>query len=214
MRKPAAAVLAALRAARVIALIRADSSSGLLGCAAALCEGGLGSIELTMTTPGAIEMTAEVARQLPDVLIGLGTVLDAATARAGIAAGAQFIVTPIVRPEVIKACRELGVPVLCGAYTPTEIYAAWELGADVVKIFPSDSLGAAYLKSIKAPFPDIELMPTGGVTPETVGDFLRAGAFAVAAGSALVSAAALKSASWALITARAREFAAAAKAAP
>jgi len=198
----------------VIALIRADSSGGLLGCAAALSEGGLNCIELTMTTPGAVEMTAEVARQLPHLVLGLGTVLDAATARAGIAAGAQFIVTPVVRPEVIKACREAGVPILCGAYSPTEIYTAWELGSDVVKVFPSELLGPSYLKSIKAPFPNIELMPTGGVTPETVGEFLRAGAFAVAAGGALVAPAALKSASWATITARAREFAAAARAAP
>ncbi len=209
MRKPAAEVLGALRAERVIALIRADSPAGLLGCAAALSEGGLNCIELTMTTPGAIAMTAEVARRMPHVVLGLGTVLDAGTAREGIAAGAQFIVTPIVRPDVVRACRESGVPVLCGALTPTEIYAAWELGADVVKIFPSDFLGPGYIKSIKAPFPNIELLPTGGVTPETAGEYLRAGAFAVAAGRSLVSPAALKSADWAAVTARARLFAAA-----
>src|ERR1017187_3596220 len=213
MRKPPATVLGAIRAERVIALIRADSSAGLLGCAGALSEGGLNCIELTMTTPGAVEMTARVARQLPHVVIGLGTVLDAATARAGIEAGAQFIVTPIVSPEVVGVCRESGVPVFCGAFTPTEVHAAWKLGADVVKIFPAEFFGAAYVKSIKAPFPDIELLPTGGVTPETAGDFLRAGAFAVAAGGALVSAAALKSADWAAVTARARLFVAAARAA-
>jgi len=146
-------------------------------------------------------------------MLGLGTVLDADTASAGIAAGAQFIVTPIVRPEVIKVCRDTGAPVLCGALTPTEIYAAWEQGADVVKIFPAEFFGPAYIKSIKAPFPQVELLPTGGVTPETVGDFLRAGAFATAAGSALVSAAALKARDWAAITARARQFVAATRAA-
>jgi 2-dehydro-3-deoxyphosphogluconate aldolase/(4S)-4-hydroxy-2-oxoglutarate aldolase len=213
MRKPAATLLGAIRAERVVALIRADSSAGLLGCAAALSKGGLNCIELTMTTPGALQMTAEVARQLPHVVLGLGTVLDAAVAREGIAAGAQFIVTPAVRPEVVRACRESGVPVFCGAFSPTEIYAAWELGADVVKIFPAEFFGPAYIKSIKAPFPGIELMPTGGVTPETVGDFLGAGAFAIAAGSALVSPAALKSSDWASITDRARLFVAAAKAA-
>jgi len=213
MPKKAAEVLEALRADKVIALIRADSSESLLECAKALSAGGLNCIELTMTTPGAVEMTARVARELPHIVLGLGTVLDAATARAGIAAGAQFIVTPAVRPEVIKACRESSVPVLCGALTPTEIHAAWELGADVVKVFPAEFFGPAYIKSIKAPFPRIELLPTGGVTPETVGDFLRAGSFATAAGSALVSAGALKARDWAAITSRARQFVAAASAA-
>ena len=158
-------------------------------------------------------MVAKVSRELPHIMLGLGTVLDADTACAGIAAGAQFIVTPAVRPEVIKVCRDTGAPVLCGALTPTEIYAAWEDGANVVKIFPSEFFGPAYIKSIKGPFPQIELLPTGGVTPETVGDFLKAGAFAAAAGSALVSAAALKAGDWAAITARARQFAAAVRAA-
>ncbi|HXQ81777.1 MAG TPA: bifunctional 4-hydroxy-2-oxoglutarate aldolase/2-dehydro-3-deoxy-phosphogluconate aldolase [Opitutaceae bacterium] len=213
MAKSASAVLAAIRAQAVIALIRADGPANLLGCAKALSAGGLNCIELTMTTPGAIDMLAEVSRELPQIMLGLGTVLDADTASAGIAAGAQFIVTPIVRPEVIKVCRDTGAPVLCGALTPTEIYAAWEQGADVVKIFPAEFFGPAYIKSIKAPFPQVELLPTGGVTPETVGDFLRAGAFATAAGSALVSAAALKARDWAAITARARQFVAATRAA-
>ena len=203
-------VLLRLRSGKVIALIRADSSDSLLDCARALAEGGLDSLELTMTTPGALEMCARVARELPQVLLGLGTVLDVETARRGMEAGAKFIVTPAVRPEVIKACREAGVAVLCGALTPTEIYTAWELGADVVKIFPAEFFGPAYIKSIKAPFPRIEIMPTGGVTPETVGEFLRNGAFATAAGSSLVSAAALKSRDWPAVTARAREFVAAA----
>ncbi len=207
-----AAVLARLKSEKVIALIRADSSASLLDCARALSAGGLNCIELTMTTPGALELCAKVAKELPNVLLGLGTVLDADTARAGIAAGAKFIVTPAVRPEVIKVCREAGVPVLGGALTPTEIYTSWELGVDVVKIFPAEFFGPAYIKSIKAPFPKIEIMPTGGVTPETVGEFLKAGAFATAAGSALVAAAALKAGDWAAITARARQFVAAATA--
>lgn len=206
-------ILQQLKAVKVIALIRADSSNSLVECARALAAGGLNAIELTMTTPGALEMTAKVARELPDLLLGLGTVLDAATARAGIAAGAKFIVTPAVRPEVIAVCKELDVPVLSGALTPTEAYTAWELGADVIKIFPAEFFGPAYIKSLKAPFPHIQFLPTGGVTPETVGDFLRAGAFATAAGSALVAASALKSGDWAAITKRAQEFAAAAAAA-
>lgn len=203
-------VLARLKAEKVIALIRADNSASLLDCARALSAGGLNCIELTMTTPNALELCAQVAQKLPQVLLGLGTVLDADTAKRGIAAGAKFIVTPAVCPTVIAACKEAGVPVLGGALTPTEAYASWELGVDVVKIFPAEFFGAAYIKSLKGPFPKIELLPTGGVTPETVGDFLRAGAFATAAGSALVSAAALKAGDWAAITARARQFVAAA----
>jgi len=201
-----AQILQRLKAVKVIALIRANSSDSLVDCARALAAGGLNAIELTMTTPGALEMTAKVARELPDLLLGLGTVLDAETARAGIAAGAKFIVTPAVRPAVIAACRESDTPILCGALTPTEAITAWDLGADVIKIFPAEFFGPAYIKSLKAPFPHLEFLPTGGVTPETVGDFLRAGAFATAAGSALVSPAALKSGDWAAITARARQF--------
>jgi 2-dehydro-3-deoxyphosphogluconate aldolase/(4S)-4-hydroxy-2-oxoglutarate aldolase len=203
-------ILQRIKSEKVIALIRADSSASLLECARALSAGGLNCIELTMTTPGALELCARVAKELPGVLLGLGTVLDADTASAGIAAGAKFIVTPAVRPTVIAACREAGVPVLSGALTPTEAYTAWELGADIIKVFPAEFFGPAYIKSLKAPFPKIEFMPTGGVTPETVGDFLKAGAFATAAGSALVAAAALKSGDWAAITARARQFVAAA----
>jgi len=200
------AILSKFKSEKVIALIRAESADGLLDCAKALAEGGLTSIELTMTTPGAIRVLEKVSAELPDFLFGLGTVLDAETARAGILAGAKFIVTPAVRPEVIKACKEAGVPILGGSLTPTEIYTSWELGVDIIKIFPAEFFGPAYIKSVKAPFPKIEVMPTGGVTPETVGDFLKAGAFATAAGSALVAPAALKSGDWAAITARARQF--------
>lgn len=204
-------VLNRIKSEKVIALIRADSSASLLECARALSAGGLNCIELTMTTPGAIELCAQVSKELPNVLLGLGTVLDADTARQGIAAGAKFIVTPAVRPTVIAACKEAGVPILSGALTPTEAYTAWELGADVIKVFPAEFFGPAYIKSLKAPFPKIEFMPTGGVTPETVGEFLKAGAFATAAGSSLVAAAALKAGDWAAITARAKVFVAAAK---
>ena len=205
-------ILNRIKAEKVIALIRADSSASLLECARALSAGGLNCIELTMTTPGAIEMCARVAKELPGVLLGLGTVLDADTARTGIAAGAKFIVTPCLRPTVIAVCREAGVPILSGALTPTEAYNAHELGADIIKVFPAEFFGPAYIKSLKAPFPKIEFMPTGGVTPETVGEFLKAGAFATAAGSALVAAAALKSRDWPAITARAKQFVAAASA--
>jgi 2-dehydro-3-deoxyphosphogluconate aldolase/(4S)-4-hydroxy-2-oxoglutarate aldolase len=203
------AVLAKIKAEKVIALIRADNPDGLLDCAKALAEGGLTSIELTMTTPGAIRMLEKATAELPDFLFGLGTVLDAETARAGILAGAKFIVTPALRPEVITLCRRYSVPVFSGAFTPTEIVQAWEAGADAAKVFPAEFFGPAYIKSVKAPLPQIELVPTGGVTPETVGEYIRVGAFATAAGSSLVEAKALKEKNWAAITARARAFVAA-----
>jgi len=205
-------VLTRIKNEKVIALIRADGPDSLLECSRALAAGGLTCIELTMTTPGALELCAKVAQELPNVLLGLGTVLDAETARKGIANGAKFIVTPCVRPEVIQACKEAGVPVLGGSLTPTEAYNSWELGVDVIKIFPAEFFGPAYIKSIKAPFPKMEVMPTGGVTPETVGEFLKNGAFATAAGSALVNPVALKNKDWAAITKRAQEFVAAANA--
>jgi 2-dehydro-3-deoxyphosphogluconate aldolase/(4S)-4-hydroxy-2-oxoglutarate aldolase len=203
------AVLAKIKAEKVIALIRADNSDGLLDCAKALAEGGLTSIELTMTTPGAIRMIEKATSELPDFLFGLGTVLDAETARAGILAGAKFIVTPALRPDVITLCRRYSVPVFSGAFTPTEIVTAWEAGADAAKVFPAEFFGPAYIKSIKGPLPQIELVPTGGVTPETVGEYIRVGAFATAAGSSLVEAKALKEKDWKAVTARAKAFVAA-----
>jgi 2-dehydro-3-deoxyphosphogluconate aldolase/(4S)-4-hydroxy-2-oxoglutarate aldolase len=203
------AILSKLRTEKVVALIRAESPDGLLDCAKALAEGGLTSIELTMTTPGALRMLEKASAELPDFLFGLGTVLDAETARAGILAGAKFIVTPALRPDVITLCRRYSVPVFSGAFTPTEIVNAWEAGADAAKVFPAEFFGPAYIKSIKAPLPHIELLPTGGVNAENVGEFLKAGAFATAAGSSLVEAKALKEKNWAAITARARAFAAA-----
>ena len=203
------AVLAKIKAEKVIALIRADNPDGLLDCAKALADGGLTSIELTMTTPGAIRMLEKATAELSDFLFGLGTVLDAETARAGILAGAKFIVTPALRPEVITLCRRYSIPVFSGAFTPTEILQAWEAGADAAKVFPAEFFGPAYIKSVKAPLPQIELVPTGGVTPETVGEYIRVGAFATAAGSSLVEAKALKEKNWAAITARAKAFVAA-----
>lgn len=206
-------VLGKIKAEKVVALIRADSPDGLLDCAKALAEGGLTSIELTMTTPGAIRMLEQASAELPQFLFGLGTVLDAETARAGILAGAKFIVTPALRPDVITLARRYSVPVMCGALTPTEIVGAWESGADLVKIFPAEFFGPAYIKSVKAPLPQIDLVPTGGVKPENVGEFLKAGATATAAGSSLVEAKAFKEKNWKAITAKAKEFAAAVAAA-
>jgi len=207
------AILSKFKAEKVIALIRADSPDGLLDCARALAAGGLTSIELTMTTPGAIRLLEKATAELPDFLFGLGTVLDAETARAGILAGAKFIVTPALRPDVITLCRRYSVPVFSGAFTPTEILAAWEAGADAAKIFPAEFFGPGYIKSVKAPLPQVELVPTGGVNENNVGEFLKAGAFATAAGSSLVDAKAFKEKNWAAITAKAKAFVAAVAAA-
>lgn len=207
------ATLAKIKAEKVIALIRAQSPDGLLDCAKALAAGGLTSIELTMTTPGAIRMLEKATAELPDFLFGLGTVLDAETARAGILAGASFIVTPALRPDVITLCRRYSIPVFSGAFTPTEVVNAWEAGADAVKIFPAEFFGPSYIKSVKAPLPHIDLVPTGGVNAENVGAFLKAGATATAAGSSLVEAAAFKDRNWTAITAKARAFVAAVAAA-
>ncbi|RRJ95345.1 bifunctional 4-hydroxy-2-oxoglutarate aldolase/2-dehydro-3-deoxy-phosphogluconate aldolase [Opitutaceae bacterium TAV4] len=206
------AILAKIKNEKVIALIRAENPDGLLDCAKALAEGGLTSIELTMTTPGAIRMLEKATAELPDFLFGLGTVLDAETARAGILAGAKFIVTPALRPDVITLCRRYSIPVFSGALTPTEVITAWEAGADVAKIFPAEFFGPAYIKSLKAPLPQVEMVPTGGVNENNLADFIKAGAFATAAGSSLVQAQALKDKNWAAITAKAKAFAAAAKA--
>jgi 2-dehydro-3-deoxyphosphogluconate aldolase/(4S)-4-hydroxy-2-oxoglutarate aldolase len=195
-----------IKSEKVIALIRADGPDHLLECAQALAAGGIRIIELTMTTPNAIEVLATVSSKVPEVMFGLGTVLDEGTVAKGLAAGAHFIVTPAVRPDVIAACKRLKVPILAGALTPTEVAHAWDLGADVIKIFPAEFFGPAYIKSLRGPFPGIKFLPTGGVTPETLGAFLEAGAFAAAAGSSLVSPAALKAGDWPVITARAREF--------
>ncbi len=203
------AILNKIRAEKVVALIRADNPDGLVDCAKALAEGGLTSIELTMTTPGAIRMLEKCTAELPDFLFGLGTVLDAETARAGILAGAQFIVTPATRPDVITLCQRYSVPIFSGALTPTEILTAWEAGSDAVKIFPAEFFGPAYIKSVKAPYPQIEFVPTGGVNENNVGDFLKAGAMATAAGSSLVEAKAMKEKNWAAITAKAKAFTAA-----
>ncbi len=200
------AILAKFKAEKVIALIRADSPDGLLDCAKALAAGGLTSIELTMTTPGAIRMLEKATSELPDFLFGLGTVLDAETARAGILAGAKFIVTPGVRLDVIETCKRYSVPIFCGAFTPTEIITVAEAGADAAKIFPAEFFGPNYIKSVKAPLPHVEMVPTGGVNENNVGDFLKAGAFAVAAGSSLVDGKAFKEKNWAAITAKAQAF--------
>jgi 2-dehydro-3-deoxyphosphogluconate aldolase/(4S)-4-hydroxy-2-oxoglutarate aldolase len=171
----------------LVAIIRAPSGEQLVNVASALLEGGIDVIEVTFTVPGVLDIIRDVRRELGDrILLGAGTVLDAESARAAILAGAEFIVTPTVNPEVITLCNRYDKVIMPGGFTPTEVLTAWEAGADIVKVFPADSVGPAHLKALNGPFPQIRLLPTGGVNLQTIGDFFAAGACAVGLGSALV----------------------------
>ena len=191
----------------VVAIIRMPDPAALRAVVDALAEGGVRALEVTMTVPRAIELIAEIAPTLPaDLLFGAGTVLDAETVRRAIGAGAQFIVSPVLRPEVIQAAHDGGVPVMPGCFTPTEILAAWDLGADIVKVFPATSVGPAYLKDVRGPLPQVKLMPTGGVSVDNAGDWLRAGAVAVGVGSALVDTKAIAAGQFHVIRGNARRI--------
>jgi 2-dehydro-3-deoxyphosphogluconate aldolase/(4S)-4-hydroxy-2-oxoglutarate aldolase len=191
----------------IVAILRADDGSRLADAAAALAEGGVDIVEVTFTVPRAEKVLAEVAERLGDrVLLGAGTILDPETARVALMSGAKFLVSPVVRPAVIELARRYSVPMFPGAFTPTEVLTAWEAGADVVKVFPSDSVGPGYLKVLRGPLPQIRLMPTGGVNLQTIGDFLRAGACAVGVGSSLVEPQALAAADFARMESLARQY--------
>ncbi len=191
----------------VVAILRAPSGEMLADAAEALHRGGVEAIEVTFTVPNAPRILEQVADRLGDrILLGAGTVLDAQTARIAILAGAEFIVGPTVSTPVIETCRRYDKLVCPGAFTPTEVLTAWEAGADVVKIFPSDCVGAGYLKALRGPLPQIRMMPTGGITLDTAADFLRAGACALGIGGALVEAKALASRDFGRIESLARQF--------
>ena len=171
----------------IISVIRAESSTELFQVASALKEGGIKVVEVTMTTPDALEVIKEISgRFKEEILIGVGTVLDPETARAAILAGAEFIVCPTLNKEVITLAHRYSKVVIPGAFTPTEILTAWEVGADLVKVFPAGVGGPSYIKSLKGPLPQIPLVPTGGVDLDNVASFIEVGAFAVGVGSSLV----------------------------
>ena len=196
-----------IRKTGVISIMRAKSSEQLIRAADAIREGGVRVIEVTMTTPGALSVIEQaVSRYGEDVLFGAGTVLDAESARAAILAGAQFIVSPSFKASLVEICRRYSVPVIPGAYTPTEVLTAWECGADRVKVFPASFGGSALIKAIKAPLPQVELVPVGGVNLDTTADFIRAGAAAVGVGSALINQRLLDSGDFDALTDRARRF--------
>jgi len=190
----------------VVAVVRLTDAAVGRDVANALMAGGVTAIEITMTVPGAVELIEELSRTLPQALIGAGTVTDPATAREVIDAGAKFVVSPVFRPGVVEACHERGVPACPGCFSPTEILSAWEMGADVVKVFPATSLGPGYIKDLRGPFPSIKLMPTGGVSHTNAAEWIRAGAVAIGAGSSLVDAGAVAARQFATITANARAF--------
>ena len=196
----------------IVAIIRANSSNELIEAAEAIRVGGVNVIEITMTTPDAFRVISEVSTRLGDaVLIGVGSVLDSETARAAMLAGAEFVVSPVTKPEVIEICNRYGKIVIPGAFTPTEILDAWENGADYVKVFPSSGVGPSYIKDIKAPLPQIPLIPTGGISAENAAEYITAGATALGVGSSLVSSRLIESGNFAEITKIARKLVAAVK---
>jgi 2-dehydro-3-deoxyphosphogluconate aldolase/(4S)-4-hydroxy-2-oxoglutarate aldolase len=204
-------ILAALQRPGLIAVVRARAAEQVVPLAEALLRGGVRAIEVTMTTPNAIEAIRACSKQLPaEALIGVGTVLKVETCQAAIEAGAQFVVSPIMRPAIAEAAHRAGKPVMLGAFTPTEAQAAYEAGSDFVKLFPADMLGPGYIKAIRAPLPHLQLVPTGGVTLANIAEFFQAGCPAVGIGSSLVSARILEQNDWAELEALARKFVAAA----
>ena len=204
-------VIRQIREVGIIPVVRAKSADEALAVVEAIREGGIPILEITMTVPGAVAVIGELSRRLGDrVLIGAGTVLDAEAAKQCVEAGAKFIVSPALDIPTIEACRRMNVPVFPGALTPTEILTAWKAGASAVKVFPANAVGgASYLKSVKAPLPQVELIPTGGVSLTTVGELIAAGALALGVGADLVDVAALRRGEAAAITRKAKEYVAA-----
>lgn len=200
-------VLAAMKQIGLVPVLRADSVDQALALAEAIAAGGVTVLEITMTVPGAIQVMRKLAETRPDILIGAGTVLDPETARMCILEGAQFVVSPALNLATVDMCHRYSIAVLPGALTPTEIVAAWQAGADVVKVFPASAMGgASYLKSIKAPLPQVELIPTGGVSLATAEEFLKAGAYALGVGADLVDAKAMTEGRAEAVTESARKY--------
>jgi 2-dehydro-3-deoxyphosphogluconate aldolase/(4S)-4-hydroxy-2-oxoglutarate aldolase len=192
----------------IVPVVRTHSTESAILAVEALYRGGVGCAEITMTVPGAIKAIEKVADSLGDkILLGAGTVLDPETLRIAQLAGARFFVTPSYRLSCIEMAHRYSTPIIPGALTPTEVITAWENGADMVKVFPAGNMGGAtYIKALKGPFPQVDMIPTGGVSLETAADFLRAGSSAIAVGGELVSAALLKKGDYGTIENTARQF--------
>ena len=200
-------ILASLTASGVIAVIRAQKAEQVLPLTEALLAGGVTAIEVTMTTPNALDAIRQVSREIGTRgVVGVGTVLDAKTAQAAIEAGAEFVVSPIMREEIATAAREADRPVMLGAFTPTEAQTAYEAGSDFIKIFPADALGPNYIKAILAPLPHLRIIPTGIAKPDDVTAFIKAGCVAVGLGTMLIPKPALGEGNWAEITRLGKQF--------
>jgi 2-dehydro-3-deoxyphosphogluconate aldolase/(4S)-4-hydroxy-2-oxoglutarate aldolase len=202
------AILSSILEIGVVPVVRTSSAESAIKSIEAIYRGGIRAAEITMTVPGAIRALEKIADQFGDtIMLGAGTVLDAATARSCMLAGAQFFVTPALKVETIELARRYSRPIFPGALTPTEVLTAWEAGADAVKVFPCSAVGGAkYIKALKAPFPQIEMIPTGGVNLDTAADFLRAGACAVAVGGELVDAKTIQEGRYEVFAERARQY--------
>ena len=191
----------------VVAVIRMNDPKKLSKVIEAIRLGGVKCIEITMSVPGAVDIIRTLSSTLPtDVLLGAGTVTSAKNAEDVIAAGAKFVVSPILNFDVINVCKKHAVACMPGCYTPTEIFAAWNAGADVCKVFPATSLGPKYFKDLSGPFPHIKLMPTGGVTIDNVGEWIAAGAVAVGIGSDLLDKKAIEEERYDVLTERAAKM--------
>ncbi|MBT5707454.1 bifunctional 4-hydroxy-2-oxoglutarate aldolase/2-dehydro-3-deoxy-phosphogluconate aldolase [bacterium] len=191
----------------IIAVVRARSQAQVIPLAEALVAGGVIAVEITMTTPNAIGAIREASDALGDrALVGVGTILDSETAQEAIDAGAQFVVTPILKPEIVPVAHQAGKPIMLGSYSPTEAQQAFATGCDFVKLFPADGLGATYIKAIRAPLPHLRVVPTGGVNLETMESFLNAGCAALGVGSSMITKEILENDNWHLLTENARAY--------
>lgn len=202
------AILSSIIDIGVVPVVRTATAEGAIRAIEAIFRGGIRAAEITMTVPGAIRALEQVADQFGDkIVLGAGTVLDPETARACMLAGAQFFVTPALNLKTIEMAQRYSKPIMPGALTPTEVQAAWQAGADVIKVFPASAMGGAkYIKALKGPFPQIEMIPTGGVNLDTAGDFLKAGACAVAVGGELVDPVTIKEGRFEVFEERARQY--------
>ena len=206
-------ILQSMLDAGIVAVVRTNSAESAIKSIEAIYRGGIIVAEVTMTVPGALHALEKIADSLGDkIILGAGTVLDPETARACMLAGAQFFVTPALKLATIEMAHRYSKPIFPGALTPTEVLTAWEAGADVVKVFPCGNMGGPkYIKALKGPFPHIEMVPTGGVNLETAGEFLKAGACAVAVGGELIDAATIKAGKYEVFEERARQYVAVVK---
>lgn len=195
----------AIEAIGGVAVVRAKDPATVGPIARALLDGGISAIEVTMTMPGAIDIIRATDAEFGDsIMLGVGSVTDPDTAALAIEAGARYVVSPVMRPEIIVRAHEMGAATVAGAFTPTEALDAHEVGSEFVKIFPADALGMSFIKGVLAPMPYLKLVPTGGVTPENAGDWIRAGCAGVGIGSALLDKTVIAAGDWAVLTERAR----------